>query len=169
LFQLHLQALIQNQKGGIAMKDDENYKAGFVATVLILMFLFTVSVFVQPAISGSEKGNFIQNFDQDQDGKVSKEESKILTKIRMGRYQRKSSVALIRALIDSTGTTTDLSMRQKPLKVLHLEGKKVLLHHKGKKAHLRPREPRVAALSKILTKIRMGRYQRKSSVALIRA
>jgi len=56
------------------MKDNENFKVSFVAIVLVLMFLFTVSVLVQPGISGNEKGNFIQNFDQDKDGKVSKEE-----------------------------------------------------------------------------------------------
>jgi len=56
------------------MKDNKNFKVSFVAIVLVLMFLFTVSVFVQPGISGSEKGNFIQNFDQDKDGKVSKDE-----------------------------------------------------------------------------------------------
>ena len=60
------------------MKDNANFKVSFMAIVLVLMFLFTIGVFVQPAISESEKeargGDFIQNFDQDKDGRVSREE-----------------------------------------------------------------------------------------------
>jgi hypothetical protein len=69
--------------------------------------------------------------------------SKISIKIEMAGYPRKSSAALIRALIDLTGTATGLLMRQKPPKVLHPEGNKVDLQPRGNKVDLHPEGSKV--------------------------
>ena len=56
------------------MKDKSDFNYGFMVITVIAMFLFSFGIIVPSCFSASEKANFIQNFDKDNDGKVSKEE-----------------------------------------------------------------------------------------------
>ena len=56
------------------MKDKSNFNFGFMIMALTAMFLFAAGIIVPSCFSASEKASFIQNFDKDNDGKVSKEE-----------------------------------------------------------------------------------------------
>ena len=84
------------------MKFQDVFRFSFVI-VSVVTLLFATSIVAQAASPRSGSGNFIQNFDKDGDGKVSKDEFTGWTRYSM----------------PTTKTKTAISMRAKPRKVVH--------------------------------------------------